>query len=122
MEKADHAGQSSAGLLVDELNALRLRAVELALDVLGLEAQVMEPAAALREELADTVIGTERFQQFDLALAGLQQRRLHALILHGLALDQAQPQQVAPQRHRLFEVRHYHAYMMNLFEHRQPSV
>src|SRR5215472_5541015 len=82
----------------------------------------MQSAAAAREKLAYAVVGIDRFEQFDLALAGEQQRRTHPLVLDSCNFGERQPEYIAPERHRLVEIRHDYANMMNLLEHRQPSV
>ncbi len=65
MQKADHAGEAGTWFLIDQLNPLGARTFEFLGDVVSLEAQVMQSAAPAREELADAIVGIERFQQFD---------------------------------------------------------
>src|SRR5258708_2384041 len=62
MKKADHPGQSRPRLLIDQLDTLGLRPLELTLDVLGLETHMRESAATPRDELPPIVISTTRLQ------------------------------------------------------------
>src|SRR5512137_1714996 len=106
MEKADQAGEAVARLLVYQRHAARPRRIELARDIVGLEAHMMEPAAAAREELADAALGGQRLEQLDLAIAYLEQRGAHALLLDGRAFGQCESQHVAPQAQPVLEPRH----------------
>ena len=81
----------------------------------------MQSAAAPREELADRVVGVERFEQFDLALTDLEQSGADALLLDRGALGEMQTQRVAPEFQADVKVRHHDADMMDLFEHRRAS-
>src|SRR5690242_6475251 len=117
MQKAYHTRQSRPRLLVDELDPLGARSFEFARDVLSLEAYVMESATTAAEEFADAVVVIKRFEQFNFAVADLEQRRPNALVLDRRAFRQGQPEQVAPQAHRLFQVGHDNAYVMNPLEH-----
>src|SRR5260370_28152673 len=82
MQKADHARQSVARLLIDELDVPGARRFELACDVVSLEAYVMQTAAAPREEFTDRIVGVERFDQLDLTLSGLEQCGADALLFN----------------------------------------
>src|ERR1700736_2525771 len=74
MQETDHARQAVARLLIDQLDSLDARGIQLTFDVVSLEAYVMQAAAAPREELAHRIVGVERLEQFDLALSRLEQR------------------------------------------------
>src|SRR5579862_9590815 len=119
MEEADHAGQAVARFLIDQLDSLGARRIELARDVVGLEAYVMQSASAPREEFADRIVGVERLEQFDLALSRLEQRGADALLFNRRALGEMQAEGVAPEAQAGVEVRHHDADMMNLFQHRR---
>src|SRR5271155_4631430 len=97
MQEADHSRQAVARLLIDQLDSLGARSFELACDVVGLEAYVMQAAAAPREELADGVVEVERLEQFDLALSRLEQCGADALLFHRRAAGEVQAQRVAPE-------------------------
>src|SRR5487761_1001793 len=118
MQKADHPGQPRARLLIDQLNTLRFRPVELALDIVGLEAHMMQSAAAPGEEFRDAAVEVYRLEQLDLALAHLEQGGAHTLLFDRRALGQAQSQSVAPELESRLQVRHDHSHMMNPLEHR----
>src|SRR5208282_3896900 len=97
MQEADHAGEAVARLLIDQLDSLGARRFELASDVVGLEANVMQAAAAPREELADRIFRIERLEQLDLALACLEQRGADALLFNRGAPGEMQAERVAPE-------------------------
>src|SRR5271169_5595665 len=118
MQEADHSRQPVSRLLIDQLDSLGSRSFELACDVVGLEAYVMQAAAAPREELADRIVGVERLEQLDLALACLEQRGADALLFNRRAPGETQAERVAPESQADVEVRHHDADMMNLFQHR----
>ena len=118
MQETNHSRQPIARLLIDQLDSLGARAFELACDVVGFEAYVMQPAAAPREELADRVVEVERLEQFDLALSRLEQRGADALLFNRGALREVQAERVAPESQTLVEIRHDHADVVNLLEHR----
>src|ERR1700722_1933369 len=117
MQEADHAGQAVAWLLIDQLDSLGARRFQFAFDVVGLEAYVMQAAAAPREELAHRVVGVERFEQFDLALARLEQCGADALLFYRRALREMQAERVTPEFQAGVEVGHDDADMMNLLKH-----
>src|SRR5271168_956281 len=118
MQEADQAGQAVARLLIDQLDVLGARRFELAGDVVGLEAYVMQAAAAPCEEFADRVVGVEWLEQFDLALARLEQSGADALLFNRRALGEVQAERVAPESQSRVEIRHDDADMVNLLEHR----
>src|ERR1700678_2684539 len=78
----------------------------------------MQAAAASREELADRIVGVERLEQLDLALARLEQRRADALLLNRRTLREMQGERGAPDFQPGVEIRHDDADVMNLLEHR----
>lgn len=81
MHEADAAGEAVASLLVDKLNPIPLEPVEVALDVVGLEADVMK-ATLLFEEVGYAGAFADWLQQFELAAAELQERGADTLLLH----------------------------------------
>ena len=83
---------------------LALARGELGVDVVGLEAEVVDAFAPLGQELADAALVGERLQQLDLALADLEERRRHVLIEDGLHDLDGKPEHVAPEAVRLLEV------------------
>src|ERR1039458_182383 len=81
----------------------------------------MQAAAVAREELAHGIAGVERLEQFDLALAGFEQRGADALLFNRGARGEMQAERVAPEFQARVETRHNDADVMNLFEHRRAS-
>ncbi len=63
------------------------------------------------------VSGAERAQQLDVALADAQQHRLHALLLHGLAVLHRHPEAIGVEQDGLLEVLHRHADVVDPPEH-----
>src|SRR6185437_3486033 len=49
---------------------------------------VMKPRPAAAQELADRGVGPERLEQLDVAVADVEQRRIDALLRHGLAVNE----------------------------------
>src|SRR5258708_15614091 len=119
MQETDHACEAVARLLIDQLDSLAERRFEFAGDVVGLEAYVMQTAAAPREELADRVVGIERLEQFDLAFTYPEQCGADALLFNRRTFGEMQSERVAPESQAGVEVRHHDADMMNLFQHRR---
>src|SRR5689334_12852622 len=117
MQKADHAGETFARLLIDERVTLGARRFEVRIDAVALEAYMMQPAAAPREKLTDAALWIDRLEQFDLTPARIEERGLHALVRDGRALDEAQAERVTPELQSLFEIRDHHADMMDSFQH-----
>src|SRR6185312_11003512 len=70
---------------VDELDPVGLQPGELGADVGGLERDVMDARAAVREELADGRVLAERGEQLDAGAPDAQRRRLDSLVLNPLA-------------------------------------
>src|SRR6185295_11793121 len=103
VEEADHAGEPRPRTLVDQADALGARRLELAGDVTGRKAQVVQPLAALRQEPADAARRLEGLEELDLALADREQRRPDALIDDGRDLVDGQPEDVAPEAVGLVE-------------------
>src|ERR1700722_19847842 len=120
MEKTNHSRQARARLLIDERDSLRARRLKVSIDAVALEAHVMQSTAAAREKFPDAAIGVDRFQQLDFASAGVQQRRLNALVLDRGALDELEPQRIAPELESCFEIRHHDSDVMNPLQHRRP--
>src|SRR2546426_2241730 len=88
VEEADHTGEASSRLLIDELDAFLLERVEFGVHVGSLEADVVEALALALQETADGGVGASRFEQLDLALADGEERRSHALVFDGvLSMD-----------------------------------
>src|SRR5271156_1555696 len=118
MQEADHSRQPVSRLLIEQLDSLGSRSFDLGCDVVGLEAYVMQAAAAPREELADRVVEVERLEQFDFALARLEQCGANTLLFNRGALREVQAERVAPESQTLVEIRHDPAAGGNLLEHR----
>jgi len=76
MQEADHAGEAGPRLLVDHSDALGFGAGQLGVDVVGLEAEVVDAFAAFGQELADAALVGKRLQELDLAFADREQRRV----------------------------------------------
>src|SRR5687767_5343565 len=73
------------GRLVDEPGARRAHPVERGADVRHAVTDVVQPGAALREELAHGRVRPGGFEQLDARLADGEHRHPDALVLDGLA-------------------------------------
>src|SRR5438067_13658319 len=100
MQEADAAGDADARLLVDDLDLPSLQRREIVVDAINLEADVMEPFAALVEIAGDAGIRDDRLQQLDLAVAEGQQRRPDALLGDDLLLAYGKAERGAIEGHR----------------------
>src|SRR5436190_11651944 len=105
--------EASAGPVVDQLGALGGQLVQRFADIRDLVRDVMHPRAALRKELPDRGLLTERGEQLDAVLAHPQRRRLDALVGHGLPVLEARPEEPLVGRDRLVEVGDRDAEMMD---------
>ena len=74
--------------LVDQPQPLVAQQPQDGLDVVDLVGDVVQPRAALGEELADRRVVVERREQLDVVLADVEQRRLDALRRHRLAVHE----------------------------------
>ena len=63
----------------------------------------MESRPPAAQELADRGLGPKRLQQLDVAVADVEQRRIDALLGHGLAVDEWHAQLVAVERERVVD-------------------
>src|SRR5712691_9538680 len=104
MEEGDATGQPRARRLVDEGSASRLEVGEHALDVGRLEANVMEPFAPLGEEPGHAALRVRGLEELDLAVAGREQRRAHALVRDLSLAQKRQPERIPPESIRPREV------------------
>ena len=64
----------------------RLQRVEITLDVVDLEADVVQALALAVEVARDAGVRDDRLEQLDLAVAEREQRGLHALLLRSSAV------------------------------------
>src|SRR5579875_473192 len=117
MQKADHAGQAFARMLIDQGQALCARTLQFPRDIIGFETQMMETAAAPGQELADRVVRTERLQQFYFAAADLQQCGFDALLLNDRAFGELKPQGVAPEAVSLLKPGNHDSDVMDPLQH-----
>src|SRR6185312_13164849 len=78
------------------------------------------PPAA--QELADRSLGPERLQQLDVAVADVEQRRVDALLRHGLAVDQWHAELVAVQRERVVDALDGDADVVDRGQHGPPRI
>src|ERR1700685_3669123 len=81
----------------------------------------MQAAAAPCEELADRIVGVQRLEQLDLALARLEQRGADALLLNRRALREMQAERVAPEFQPGVEIRHDDADMVKFLHPRRRA-
>ena len=89
---------------VDQLDTLSREIDERRLDIVDGVGDVMHAGSALREELADGRVGTERCEQLDSALAETHRCRLDALLVDALAMLEPAAEQPLVRRHRRIEV------------------
>jgi len=112
---------AGARRLVDQAYPLIAQPPEDGLDVVDLVGDVVQPRAALGEELADRRVVVERGEQLDVVLSHVQQRGLDTLRLHRLAVHQREPEDVDVEVDRLLEVAHREADVVDAPEHRPES-
>ena len=80
MQERDlRCADAGARRLVDQPHALVAQPPQDGLDVVDLVGDVVQPRAALGEELADRRVVVERREQLDVVLAHVQQRGLDTL-------------------------------------------
>ncbi len=118
MEKADHAREALPRHLVDQRKAGRARGGEVGGDVGRLEAEVVQPFAALLEELGDAAVRIHGLEQLDLAAPDRQQRGLHALVLDRRLRRDPKPQEVAPEAEAVLEAADDETDVVDAREHR----
>src|SRR4051812_25837377 len=112
---------AGARRLVDQAHSLVAQPPEDGLDVVDLVGDVVQPRAALGEELADRRVVVERGEQLDVVLAHVQQPGLDTLRLHRLAVHQGEPVDVDVEVDRLLEVGDREADVVDAPEHRPES-
>src|SRR5207244_641677 len=119
MHERDPAGEPGPRCRVEQLDlSLPQRGQRLG-DVRGVEAQMVEPLAALGQEASDARRVVERLDQLDLALAGREQRGAYALVGQRRLLDQRQPQGVAVEAIGVLQTLHDDANVVNPSHHAQ---
>lgn len=107
------AEEALPGLGVDQLHASREKLGERRAHVVHLVGHVVHPGASFRQELADGRVVPERSEELDPALADAHRRRLDALILDTGAVLEPAAEQALVGLHRLVEVRHGNADVMD---------
>ena len=117
MQETDLAGQAGPRRGVDQLRAFVLRRRQLGADVGRIEAQMMQPFAAAREEARHRATRTERFQQLDLAVTRGEERGPDALIRKLRLLEQRKPEHVPIEPIRVAQPLHRDADVMNRPDH-----
>jgi hypothetical protein len=100
MDEGDLAGEAAARLFIDELNTLRLELGELGVDVVRLEADVMEAFAFAFEVASDAGVGHDGFEQLEEGVAEIEERGAHALVLDDLFGKERHAEFVAIERER----------------------
>src|SRR5690606_27429094 len=116
-EEADHAGEARAGLLVDELDALVARGVELLVHVIRFEADVMHALPAGSEELCHAGIVPGGLEQFYFRIADGEEYAADALVLNHLVSGDGQAKGIAIELECFVRALHDDADMMDLLEH-----
>src|SRR3990172_4677858 len=104
VQEADAAGDADACLLVDHLDALELQGGEVAFDVVGLKADVVEALALAVEVAGDAVICDDGLEELDLAIAHCEESGLHALLLDCLELVDGEAEGIAPEAHGVVDI------------------
>ncbi len=89
---APHAGP---GLLVDEPDIVVAGRVERRLDVVGRDREVVDARAAVPQVAGDGPLVVERFEQFEVAVTGVEKEDLHPVEL--LLVGDGEPEQVRVQ-------------------------
>lgn len=117
MQEADLARQPRARCFVDQTQAALACALEFCLDVVGLEADVVQAPSPSLQEAPDPALGIDRFEEFDLTVAATEQRGSHALIDDGRFLLEGKAQRVAPEEVRGVEIGDHDPDMMNSLQH-----
>src|SRR5680860_110356 len=104
-------------LLVDHPDPGLAHPLQRGVDVGGAVGHVVHPGAVLREEASQGAVGLDRGEQLHVGVPYLQQRGLHAELLHGLAVLLTHAEAVAIEGDRLVEVLDGHADVIDLSEH-----
>jgi hypothetical protein len=113
---------SDPGLGVDELDALLLEAVQRRVDVVHGVGDVVQPLAVSLYELADRRVGAKRAQQLNVTFADVEEHRLDALRLDGLAVRDGHPEGALIKRDCGVEVGYGDADMVDAAEHGAESM
>src|SRR5918994_1135905 len=116
------AADANARLLVDQLEPRAPQPLQRRFDVLDRVGHVMQPLPAALDELADDRVGAERLQQFDVAVAHVEQRGLDALRLDPLAVRHRHPECSLVERCGSVEVRDRDADVIDPIEHGRGSL
>src|SRR5262245_31386824 len=101
MEERDAPREAVARGRVEQRHALRRERLEIPIDARRAETQVVQALAALLEKSSDARFAVARLEQLDLAVAGGEQRRAHALIGKRGLSDEREAERVAPEVIRL---------------------
>jgi len=100
-ERDQRAARAGSRLFIYQPHIAGFQFGEFRVDVVDLDAQVMNSGAAFGDELSDRSLVSGRFQQFDAAFADGQHRDSHALIFNNFDIGQFQSERVAPETERL---------------------
>ena len=103
--------------LVDQAQPGVAQARQLGLDVLHGVGDVVEPGPSLGQVAADRRLGPEGRQQFHVAVAHVEQRRVHSLLLNGLAVGERHSEDVAVDGQGVVHVRYGNSHMVDPAEH-----
>src|SRR5690349_9476613 len=79
---------------------------------------MVQSTAAARQKFAHAIVGAERLQQLDFAVADLEQGRFDPLLLNRGAPGEFQPQRIAPEPVSFLQIGNDHSNVMNPFQHR----
>ncbi len=91
-------------MMVDQADTAGSQALELALDIVDVVGDVMEPGALSGQEAAHGALVGERPQQLDVALTYIEQDPLDALFGHRLAVNHRQAERVTVKGERRLQV------------------
>ena len=87
--------------------------MQLGVDIVGLETQMVQPAALVVQELGHPGIRADRLKQLDLALADGQQGGFDALVFDRCHFAQRQAQDITIKRVGVFEIADDNADVVN---------
>lgn len=112
-ERDQRAARAGSRMLINQPHALSFQLSEFRVDVVDLDAQVMNSGAAFGDELSDRGLVSGRFEQFDAAFADGQHRDSHALIFDDFDFRQFQSERVTPETERIVNRTDRHTEMLN---------
>ncbi len=107
-------------LLLEEPHTMRSQLFHASADIPDTECDVMHPFTACLDEFSDRAICSDRLEQFQFDVAGIQERNGHLLLGNRFSAEQFQAQCMYVIRKRIVHVFHGNPDVIHLFQSPTP--